>query len=590
MHNLLHDYRHLMTTFAKVALVAGFVAGCSPAPSPSPTVTPGPTPETPIPVKVWLTSTDKSKLLEPQPDISFGPDVGGDSVIYVNENNQYQQMDGFGAAMTDSSAWLIYTQMPEAQRKAVMSNLFSRTDGIGISVMRLPMGASDLVNGPAYTYDDMPAGQSDPDLAHFSIEHDKAYIIPALQDAFKLNPSLKLIASPWSPPAWMKDSDQLGRGTLKSQYYAAWAQYFVRFIQAYQAEDVPIYAVTLQNEPHNEPGNYPGMRLEAADEATLVKNYLGPAFQAAGIDTKILIWDHNWNEPDYPISVLSDPAAKAAVDGSAFHCYAGTFLAQGIVHDAYPDKNLYETECSGGTWIPGFADGFKGDMADLVIGGTRYWAKAIIKWSIAMDTTNGPHTGGCGTCTGLITIDPNAASGFTYNYDYYSIGQASKFVLPDAFRIASSAFIYHGFASVAFRNPDGSKVLIVSNPDSYITTFVVRWGNRAFTYALAAQSAVTFTWDGTQVDQAPPDPPTAMTMKVNPDKTDLKWGFSPEADTYTVKRSDQPGGPYTVIASGIGVPEYFDTTVATGSTHYYVVSAVNRLGESPDSAEAKAAP
>ncbi len=592
MSNLFRGYRESMTTLGKIALLTGFVAGCSPSPtpSPSPTVAQSPTPEAPVPVKVWLTSTDKSRLLEPQPDIAFGPDAGGDSVIYVNENNQYQQMDGFGAAMTDSSAWLIYTQMPEAQRKAVMSKLFSRSDGIGISVMRLPMGASDLVHGPAYTYDDMPAGQADPDLAHFSIEHDKAYIIPALQDAFKLNPGLKLVASPWSPPAWMKDSDQLGRGTLKSQYYAAWAQYFVKFVQAYQAQNVPIYAVTLQNEPHYEPGSYPGMRLEPADEATLAKSYLGPAFTAAGINTKILIWDHNWDEPDYPISVLSDAAARAVVDGSAFHCYAGSVLAQGLVHDAYPDKNLYETECSGGTWVPGFANGFNNDMADLVIGGTRYWAKAIIKWPIAMSTTNGPNTGGCGTCTGLVTIDPQAASGFTYNFDYYSIGQASKFVLPGAYRIASSAFTYHGFAGVAFKNPDGSKVLIVSNPANYSPTFVVRWGNRALTYTLSAESAVTFTWDGTQIDPAPPVQPTALTAKVDSGKVDVKWGFSPLAATYTIKRSDRPGGPYTVVASGIGLPEYFDTQVTTGSTYSYVVSAVNELGDSPDSTEARAAP
>jgi O-glycosyl hydrolase len=590
MRRLLHEHRRTIAALGKVAMLVGLVAGCSPNPSPSPTVAPTPTatPEAPVPVQAWLTSADKSKLAERQPDVSFGKDVGEGTVVDVNENNTYQQMDGFGAAMTDSSAWLIYTQMPQAQREAVMSNLFSRTDGIGISVMRLPMGASDLIHGPAYTYDDMPTGQADPDLAHFSIDHDKAYIIPALQDAFKLNPDLKLIASPWSPPAWMKDSDALGRGTLKSQYYTAWAQYFVKFVQAYQALNVPIYAVTMQNEPHYEPGSYPGMRLEPADEATLAKSYLAPAFQAAGINTRILIWDHNWDEPNYPISVLNDSAARAVVDGSAFHCYAGNFFAQALVHDAYPDKNLYETECSGFT-SPGFAGGFKNDMSDLVIGSTRYWAKTVIKWPVATNTTNGPNTGGCGTCTGFVTIDPSAAAGFTYNSDYYSIGQASKFVLPGAYRIASSGFAYHGFSTVAFKNPDGSKALIVSNPADYAIDTVVRWGDRAFSYSVPAQSAVTFVWAGTQVDGAVPSSPTGVAAKVNSSKIDLKWEFSPLAATYTIKRSSQPGGPYTVIASGIGLPEYFDTQVTTGTTYYYVVSAADELGESPNSDEATSA-
>ena len=592
MRRRLREHRHSLITYAKAVVLAGFVVGCSPSTTPTPGIspTPAPTPTTqaPVPVKVWVTTADQTKLLAAQPDIAFAANAKGDTVVDVNENNQYQQMDGFGAAMTDSSAWLIYTQMPEAQRKDVMSKLFSRTDGIGVSVMRLPMGASDLVHGPAYTYDDMPAGQADPDLAHFSIDHDKAYIIPTLQDAFKLNPDLKIVANPWSPPAWMKDSDDLGRGTLKTQDYSAWAQYFVKFIQAYQAANVPIYAVTLQNEPHNEPGSYPGMRLEPADEATLVKNYLAPAFKAAGIQTKIFVWDHNWNEPDYPITVLSDSAAGAAVDGTAFHCYAGNFMAQGVVHDAYPDKNLYETECSSFASL-GFGEGFKSDMSDLMIGSIRYWAKMVIKWPFATNTTNGPNTGGCATCLGFVTVDPSAPAGFTYTHDYFSIGQVSKFVLPGAYRIASSGFQYHGFGTVAFKNPDGSKVLVASNPNGYPITVAVHWGDRAFSYSVPAQAAATFTWSGVQQDSAAPAQPANMTQKVNPTKIDLKWDFSPLADTYTVKRSDKAGGPYTVVAAGIGLPEYFDTTATTGSPYFYVVSAVNKLGQSPNSDEAKPA-
>ena len=584
---LFRRFQHFAAMSVKAALLAGFIAGCTAAPGSSPTP---PALEDSVLVRVWLTSADQSRLLEPQPDIAFGSDADGERAIYVNENNQYQQMDGFGASMTDSSAWLIYTQMPEAQRKALMSRLFSPTDGIGISVMRIPMGASDFVNGPPYTYDDMPPGQADPELAHFSIEHDKAYIIPAIQDALKLNPGLKLIASPWSPPAWMKTSGSLLSGTLQRQYYAAFAHYFVKFIQAYQAEGLRIYAITIQNEPYYEPYTYPGMRLEPVDEAELVKDYFGPAFEAAGIDTKILIWDHNWDGWDYPIAVLDDPQAKAILDGTAFHCYAGTVMAQGLVHDAHPDRDLYFTECSGGSWIPGFAAGFNSDMKNLVIGATRYWARTVIKWNIALDASHNPHSGGCSTCDGLVTVDPQSESGFTHNFDYYSIGHASKFVLPGAYRIASSTFTYNGFESVAFKNPDGSLVLIVSNSSQKNVEFALRWGNRALTYTLPAETAATFTWNGAQENPSPPARPTDLTTKVDPGRITVKWEFSPLALTYTLKRSDQPGGPYTVIAAGIGLPEYFDTQVAAGRAYYYVVSAVNELGESPDSIEASAVP
>jgi glucosylceramidase len=608
-HGPLHRFQQFSGVWTKVVLLAVLISGCTAAPSPTPftavpsatTAVPTAIPVTPtpeataiprdaIPVKVWLSSADQSTLLAPRPDIAFAADASSDNVIYVNENNRYQQIDGFGASMTDASAWLIYTQMPAAQRQDLMTKLFSRTDGIGISVMRIPMGASDFVTGQPYTYDDMPAGQADPHLAHFSIEHDRAYILPAIQDAFKINPDMKLIASPWSPPAWMKDSDRLGKGTLQSQYYSAWAQYFVKFIQAYQAENLPIYAVTLQNEPQFEPGTYPGMRLEAANEAMLVKSYLAPAFKAAGIDSRILIWDHNWDKWKYPLEVLNDAEARAVIDGSAFHCYAGNVAGQGIVHDAFPDKNLYFTECSGGTWIGGFAEGFKSDMKGLIVGATRNWARTVIKWNLALDTSHDPHSGGCATCDGLVTIDPAAGSGFTYNFDYYTIGQASKFVMPGAYRIASSSYTFYGFESTAFKNPDGSKVLIVSNTTSTAIPFVVRWGRRTLAYTLPAASAVTFTWNGAQENSTQPVAPADLTTVANPGQITVKWEFSPQALTYTLKRSTQPGGPYTVIATGILLPEYYDTQIKAETTYYYIVSAVNELGEGPDSTEARAQP
>ena len=574
------------------------LTGCvqPPAVSPSittePTLSPDPIPLADVPVHVWLTASDQSKLLEPQADIAFESNVSGnDKVIYVNENHHYQQMDGFGASMTDSSAWLIYTQLDETQRAKVLNALFSPIDGIGISITRIPMGASDFVNGDAYTYDDMPPGQTDPELAYFSIDHDRAYIIPALQDALKINPDLKVIASPWSPPAWMKTSDALGNGSLLPEFYLSFADYFVRFIQAYEAEGIPIYAITLQNEPHHEPYSYPGMRMEPDEAADFVKNHLGPAFESAGIETKILVWDHNWDEFDYPIAVLDDPDAKGYIDGVAFHCYGGTVIAQGLVHDAHSDVDIYFTECSGGTWIPSFAEGIKRDMKDLVMGSTRNWAKTVIKWNLALDSSFGPHNGGCGTCSGFVTILPETETGFTYNYDYYSIGHASKFVIPGAYRIASTSFQYEGLESVAFENPDSSKVLIVSNTSSTEKPFTVRWGDQAFSYSLPSGTVATFTWDGLPSTTTKPARPTGLGVKLSSrDQLILNWEFSPLADTYTVKRSETPGGPYAVIAANISVPEYFDANTIAGGAYYYVVSASNEFGESPDSREVGTTP
>ena len=582
--------------FTKFTLLTALLTSCVNTSTTSAPETSVPSVQTPtvaasVPVHVWLTSSDQSHLLELQSDVMFEVDPTGDGkALYVNENHHYQQMDGFGASMTDASAWLIYTQLNETQRAGVMDALFSPTEGIGVSITRIPMGASDFVHGEAYTYDDMPPGQTDPDLTNFSIEHDRAYIIPALQDALKINPGLKVMASPWSPPAWMKTSDALGNGSLLPEFYPAFAAYFVKFIQAYEAEGIPIHAITLQNEPHYEPHSYPGMRMEPEEAAEFVKNHLSPAFEAAGIETKILIWDHNWDEFDYPIAVLDDPEVKALIDGSAFHCYDGTVIAQGLVHDAHPDMDIYFTECSGGAWIPSFAEGIKRDMKDLVIGATRNWAKTVIKWNLALDSSFGPHNGGCGNCYGFVTITPETETGFTFNYDYYAIGHLSKFVFPGAYRIASTSFQYEGLESVAFQNPDGSKVLIVSNTSSTDKPFIVHWGSQAFSYSLPGGTIVTFTWQGELQTSVSPMPPTQLNAKLSGDQLILNWEFSPLADSYTIKRADASGGPYAVIATNIQVPEYFDTEAVVGSTYYYVISAVNSLGESSDSAEASAAP
>jgi len=479
--------------FLLVSLLVGvlltlhiFTALATPRPSPTATAC-----ET---VGVWLTTGDESNKLQQQPNANFSPGTGSNSLqIQVDEGTMYQQMDGFGAALTDSAAWLISDALSMDQRDELMSSLFSPS-GIGISYVRLPMGASEFVTPTHYTYDDMPLGQTDPDLAFFSIAHDQAYIIPILQQARSINPQLKVMGSPWSAPAWMKSPETLNGGSLQPDDYQAYANYFVKFVQAYQAISIPIHAVTVQNEPHHTDNSYPTMWMESSEQANFVKEHLGPAFGSAGINTKILVWDHNWNESDYPLDVLNDEDAKAYVAGSAWHCYAGTPDAQAWVHEAHPDKDIYFTECTGDWGISkGFAEDLVWGFQNVAIGATRNWAKTILYWNLALDENHGPHIGGCDNCRGVVTIHQNSGA-VDYEVEYYIVGHLSKFVAPGAYRIASDT--HDGkIETVAFWNPDGSKVLIALNSSTAPITFDVQWNGQYFSYdSFPAQSVATFKW------------------------------------------------------------------------------------------------
>jgi glucosylceramidase len=338
----------------------------------------------------------------------------------------------------------------------------------------------------------MPAGQTDPTLARFSIDADRAERLPVLKRAYAINPMLKLVGSPWSPPGWMKTSGSLIQGTLKQEFYPAFAQYFRKWIDAYEAEGLPIFAITLQNEPHFEPANYPGMRLSPAQRADVIKNHVGPQFAQNGVDAQIWDWDHNWDELDSPLAVLADAGARQYVDAVAWHCYGGDISAQTFVHGQYPEKDTYFTECSGGQWSPVFAENLKWMTSKMVIGNARGWAKGVALWNLALDENYGPHLGGCGDCRGVVTI--NSATGqVTRNEEYYALAHASRFVRPGAVRIESTAS--NGLETVAFRNADDqSTVLIVLNGATVGRDFAVRDGEQGFTYSLPAGAVATFTW------------------------------------------------------------------------------------------------
>jgi glucosylceramidase len=442
-------------------------------------------------VNIWMTTGDKSKLLQAQPSINFSADAGGSATtITVNEGVAYQPIDGFGYCLTGGSAMLINSL--GAGQTALLNELFATgSGGIGVSYLRISLGASDL-SASTFTYDDMPAGQTDAGLTHFSIAQESTDLIPVLKKILAINPGIRILASPWSAPVWMKTNGSFTGGSLNTAYYDAYARYFVKYIQAMQAQGIPIDAVTPQNEPLN-PYNNPSMMMQASEQANFIKNNLGPQFQAAGITTRIICWDHNADVPGYPQTVLGDAGAYPFVDGSAFHLYAGDISALSSVHNAYPAKNIYFTE----QWVGGPGN-FGGDLSwhvnNLIIGATRNWSRNVLEWNLAADPNYNPHTpGGCSTCQGALTISGSTVS---RNVSYYIIAHASKFVRPGAVRISSNTFS-GGIQNVAFKNSDGSKVLIALNTAGSTQTFKVKWGGESFTYSLAAGAVASFTWTGT---------------------------------------------------------------------------------------------
>jgi len=291
----------------------------------------------------------------------------------------------------------------------------------------------------------------------------------------------------------MKTSGRLIQGTLRPEAYGPLAEYFGRYIEAYRAEGVPVYAITVQNEPHYEPPTYPGMLLEPPARAQFIGQYLGPLFAQRGIGTIILDWDHNWDDYQSPLQVLADTAAPRYIPGVAWHCYGGDVSAQALVHDAHPDKDTYFTECSGGEWAPNFADNLKWFVGTLIIDATRDWAKGVLLWNLALDENHGPHTGGCGDCRGVVTITSGSGA-VTRNVEYYALAHASRYVRPGARRIASTSGVA-GVQSVAFRNADdGSKALIVVNTAAQDRAFTVLWSNQSLRYTLPAGAVVTFVW------------------------------------------------------------------------------------------------
>lgn len=447
-------------------------------------------------VQVIVTTGDRTMLLQPKPWISLttGASSAG-LVITVDETRKYQQMDGFGGSLTDSSAWLISNKLTASQKNELMQKLFSPTSGIGISFLRQPMGASDFSASGNYSYDDMPPGKTDLNLTHFSISHDSEYIIPLIKQALSINSSLKVVALPWSPPAWMKTNGTMNGGDINPAYFRSLAGYFVDFVNAYQREGIPIYALSVQNEPLYSTRGYPSEYLGASDESRFIANDLGPALRRAGLsNVKIFAYEHNWNNTEYPETVLGSSAAQYLA-GSSFHCYAGNPSAQSEVRAAGSAKDIWFTECSGITSTK-FASDLIWNAQHLLIGATRNWARSVSLWNLALDQNSGPKNGTCPNCRGVVTINDVASPAqITFNVEYYILGHLGKFVVPGAHRIESNTFGAGSIEDVAFQNPDGSIVLLALNSARTAGRFTVSFNGQSFDYTLPGGAVATFIWN-----------------------------------------------------------------------------------------------
>lgn len=442
---------------------------------------------------VWVTNGSQAKLLQKENSVSIvkSNTATSSNLIHIDFGQKFQEMEGFGAALTGSSAYLINKKLDATQRATLLKDLFDPENGIGISYLRVTMGASDF-SLEDFTYNDLPAGQTDPELSKFSIAKDQDDLLPVLKFVVGAQPDIHIMATPWSAPAWMKTNGKLAGGSLKPEWYGAFANYFIKYLDAYKKEGITIDAVSVQNEPLHEAA-YPSMGMDAAAQNVFVKKHLGPVFKTHEVKAKILLYDHNWDRPDYPITILSDPETYPFVTGSAFHAYGGNVSAMSEVHDKFPDKGLYFTEISGGRWATNFSDNLKWNMSNIFIGTANNWSKNALLWNLALDENDGPKNKGCDNCRGVVTIAANGA--ITKNVEYYTIGHMSKFVRPGAFLVQSDKFSAASkLESSAFVNVDGSKVLVVLNQGGDSQKFTVVDNANQFSYSIEPNSVATLVW------------------------------------------------------------------------------------------------
>lgn len=476
-------------TITVAIILAGMLSIHSNCSKTKKTVEPPPPPPPPVTngITAWITKGDQSVLLQKQANqLGFSVASNTNTTIEVDSTQGFQTVDGFGYTLTGGSAYLI-NRLPAAQKSSLLQELFGNSESsISVSYLRVSIGASDL-STQVFSYNDLPAGQTDLTLSQFSLALDTVDLVPLLKEILAINPAIKILGSPWSAPVWMKDNGSAKGGKLRPQYYNVYAQYFVKYIQQMKARGITIDAITPQNEPENG-GNNPSMVMTAADQTDFIKNHLGPAFQAAALFTKIIIWDHNCDNPGYPNAILNDAAAKPFINGSAFHLYAGDISALSVVHNAHPDKHIYFTEQY--TGANGSFDGdLKWHLKNVIIGSMRNWSRIALEWNLANDGAYNPRTpGGCSECKGALTLD----GAINRNVSYYIVAHVSKFIPPGSVRIAST--LSGNIQTVAFQTPTGKKVLVVLNDANTAATFNIKFNGKIAVASLPAGAVGTFVW------------------------------------------------------------------------------------------------
>ena len=433
-------------------------------------------------VSVWMSTQDGSKQLSFENALAFEKTSNkGIPIIEIDPSKTYQSILGLGSSWEHATCENLF-KLPETERNEIIKKVVHPAEGIGMNLMRLCIGASDFIGEAYYTYCDLPAGETDEALGHFSIEKDRAYLIPVIKKSLEYNPDLLFFASPWSPPAWMKTNGKLGGGKLKPEYYNTWAHYLLKYIQAYEAEGIPIYAITVQNEPNMIHMDYPTTFWKGEMQRDFIRDHLGPLFKENNIKTLIWCWDHNWNNLDFPLTVLSDPQAAQYVDGTGFHLYEGKVDAQSMLKVEFPEKHIYFTEGSV----------FRTIGATRVIAILRNWSRTYNAWVTMLDEhrkpNRGPHS------ADATTIELKDDLSVEYRYDYFMYGHFMKFIQRGAVRVESTMPDIRNFANVVFRNPDGSIVMVVANASRKDVVFTVECLGKTFSASLPATAIATYQW------------------------------------------------------------------------------------------------
>ncbi len=428
-------------------------------------------------IKVWLSSEDGKYKLTEQTVYMEKSKKTKDILIEINPEEKYQNVLGMGGSLEHATCSNLMKLSPET-REEVITKLVDPDKGIGMNLMRLCIGTSDFVGEPYYSYNDCPDGETDPELTRFSIEKDHAYVIPIIKMVQTKNPKVLFFASPWSPPGWMKDTKTMNGGVLLREYYPTYANYLKKFIEAYSGVGIPIYAITVQNEPRMNDKDYPTCLWTAEQQRDFIRDYLGPCFEQAGISTKIWCWDHNWNYLDFPRAIFTDTNASKYVEGTAFHLYEGKVEAQSILHEEFPDKHIYFTE--GSTFLS------RGAVKIIEI--FRNWSRSYNLWVICLDWQRKPNRGPHHASPTMIVLKEDNT--IEYRFDYYMYGQFMKFVKRDAFRIFSTPGDRY-FNNVAFLNPDGTIALIIANAETKEKKVSVRCEDKFFNIEIPTKTVAT---------------------------------------------------------------------------------------------------